>query len=120
MVTIQELSEMTQRIKGLFAKGGNLVVIDESAPESLKKHKAITWTEDCFYHTLLGNIPEPGIWTVGRTKEESWQIFNEQFEQRINTDNTLKPASIVEVERFPMDFNYDEFVRKCKERGWST
>jgi hypothetical protein len=115
MHTLDELMAMTQTLKHFFL-GAELVPIGDNAPHSVKAYGAFTWKEECFYHTLLGELPEPGIWTIGSTKEESWQLFDDQFQARIQPDGTLRELSKEEHKALAStDFDKNSFLENCKE-----
>lgn len=116
MTKIDELVAMTQRMKQFF-KDAELVPVDSSAPASVREHGAFTWKEDCFYHTLLGDLPEPGIWKVGRTKEESWQLFDKEYKTRVQRDGSLRELTLEEQQALVTpDFDMAAFLQNCQER----
>ena len=115
MNKLDDLVTMTQSMKQVF-RDADLVPIDNSAPEAVRNNGAFTWKEECFYNTLLGELPEPGIWSIGRTKEESWRLFDRQFKLRLQPDGTLRSLNKRELEDISMpEFDMNSFLKNCKE-----
>jgi hypothetical protein len=70
----------------------------------------------------LGQLPEPGIWSIGRTKEESWQKFDAELQARLQPDGTLRKLTTEESERLALpEFDMNRFLENCKEyREWKV
>jgi hypothetical protein len=52
----------------------------------LRKQPGIFFEEDDAWHTLLGALPDIGIWTLGLTPFESMQAFDKELKERLSPD----------------------------------
>lgn len=64
---------------------------DPDIPESVFKYKPVIWMEDNIYHTLLGKLPDEGIWVPGTTSLESMLEFDKELQIRLNDKGEIEP-----------------------------
>ena len=114
--TIAELDERTNSYRKSLR---NLVKPDENdpaIPESIFKYKPVTWEDDPgVWHTLLGRMPDEGIWTIGTSPIESMQAFDKELQARLDAST----ETVYEIdEEVRQRIHKDVFRKVNKVMGW--
>src|SRR5689334_4939943 len=56
-------------------------------PASIFDYKPVTWEADPgVWHTIFGQMPDPGIWTIGTSPEEAMQEFDKELQARLDKE----------------------------------
>ena len=115
-LSIEYLMDQTRQFKNMFHDNYIPDRKDPEIPVSVFKYEPYVWEESPgLWHTLLGRLPDEGIWAMGTSPVESLIEFNRELQATLQPDGMFIPLS----EPARQQLHKDVFQKIDKIMGWT-